>query len=113
MMLTEYLMVELCLPQSKDRLSCHFNFGRLRLAFSSQPDKIPPEDILMPQNESADLHIEVGDTLTSADSKVHILGYDLDADAYLCDIFSLDGKLIGHSMLIRATIIETCFRKRG
>jgi hypothetical protein len=66
----------------------------------------------MPQNESVEMHIEVGDTLTSADSEVHILVYDLEADAYLCDIFNLDGKLIGHSMLIRATIIETCFRKK-
>ena len=56
---------------------------------------------------------KIGDTLISAESIVHILGYDLDADAFLCDIFNLDGKLIGNEMPIRATIIETCFRKRA
>ena len=67
----------------------------------------------MPQNEAEDKIIKFGDVLTSADSEVHILGYDVEADAFLCDVFTLDGKLIGHALPIRATIIETCFRKRG
>jgi hypothetical protein len=67
----------------------------------------------MPQDEPADKIIKFGDTLTGSDSEVHILGYDVEADAFLCDVFTLDGKLIGHALPIRATIIETCFRKRG
>jgi hypothetical protein len=68
----------------------------------------------MSQKESDDIpSIEIGDVMTSPDSEVHILGYDIESDTFLCDIFNLDGKLIGHAMPIRATIIETCFRKRG
>jgi hypothetical protein len=75
--------------------------------------QIPPENTVMSQNESVDLPIKIADILTSADLEVLILGYDLKADAYLCDVFNLDGKLIGLAMPIRATIIETCFRKKG
>jgi hypothetical protein len=39
--------------------------------------------------------------------------YGVEADAFLCDVFTLEGKLIGHALPIRASIIENCFRKRG
>lgn len=85
-------------------------YGALSL---TPQNAILPEDTVLPENESKDISIKAGDTLISAESIVHILGYDLDADAFLCDIFNLDGKLIGNEMPIRATIIETCFRKKG
>jgi len=56
--------------------------------------------------------IQIGDVLTSPDFEVHILGYDFESDTFLCDFSNLDGKLIRHAMPIRATIIETCYRKR-
>lgn len=65
----------------------------------------------MPQNETEDQIIKFGDKLISDDAEVRILGYDIESDTYLCDIFNSDGKLIGHAMPIRATIIATCFRK--
>jgi hypothetical protein len=67
----------------------------------------------MNKSENGDMIIQFGEVLTSADSEVQILGYDLKADTYLIDLFSLDGNLIGPHRIIDGDFIRKHFRKRG
>jgi hypothetical protein len=68
---------------------------------------------VIPQCESADMILNVGDKLTGIDSEILILAHDPEADTYTCDIFNISGNLIGPHRIIDGDLIRSCVRKRG